>query len=65
MMPKSREHDHLRRQALALVSQLPDNTAEALLVLDHMRDLVLRFLDEPEVVSSASVTAFPASVSSR
>lgn len=33
-----------RRQALTLVSQLPENTADALLVLDAARDLVENFL---------------------
>ena len=62
----AREHDTLRRQAIQLVSQLPDNTADALAVLDHARDLVTGFLDAPDPERlSDNVTAFPASSSSR
>jgi hypothetical protein len=39
-MAKSKEHFHLRFQAVVIASRLPDNTAEALLVLDYARDLV-------------------------
>ena len=46
-MPNSQEHSHLRRQAIVIVSQLPDNTAEALTVLDYARHLVTEFLEEP------------------
>ena len=63
-MPK--EHDSLRRQAIQITAQLPDNTADALAVLNHARDLVTGFLDEPEVVRpSDNVTVFPASSNSR
>lgn len=37
-----------RRQALTLASQLPDNTADALLVLQSMQELVERFLIGPD-----------------
>ena len=36
-MSKSKEHNHLRFQAVVIASQLPDNTADALLVLDYAR----------------------------
>lgn len=63
-MPK--EHNHLRRQAIQITAQLPDNTAEALAVLDYARDLVTGFLEEPEPEPvSTNVTDFPASASSR
>ena len=55
---KTKEHSHLRRLAIQIVSQLPDNTPDALAVLDHARDL--EFLDEPETEVSDNVTAFPA-----
>lgn len=63
-MPK--EHDGLRRQAIQIVSQLPDNTADALAVLNHARDLVTGFLDDAGAPGlSDNVTAFPASSNSR
>ena len=64
MTPKSREHDHLRRMAVQIASQLPDNTAEAMIVIDHLRELVL-FMEGGGDGVSSNVTAFPASVSSR
>jgi hypothetical protein len=45
-MSKSNEHIHLRFQAVVIASQLPDNTAEALLVLDYARHMVVDFLDD-------------------
>jgi hypothetical protein len=55
---KSQEHHHLRRQAVLIASQLPDNTVEALLVLDYARDVVVEFLDDsPDIPDN--VTAFP------
>ena len=44
-MSKSNEHIHLRFQAVVIASQLPDNMAEALLVLDYARHMV-EFLDD-------------------
>ena len=49
-MSKSNEHIHLRFQAVVIASQLPDNTAEALLVLDYARHMV-EFLDDSSGVS--------------
>ena len=46
-----KKHIHLRFQAVVIASQLPDNTAEALLVLDHARQMVVEFLDDPSGVS--------------
>ena len=40
-----KEHIHLRFQAVVIASQLPDNRAEALLVLDYARHMVEEFLD--------------------
>jgi len=48
-MAKSKEQ--LRFQAVVIASQLPDNTTEALLVLDYARDLVVEFFDDPSGVS--------------
>ena len=57
MKSQSQEHNHLRRQAVLIASQLPDNTAEALLVLDYARDVVVEFLDDLSGVSD-NVSAF-------
>ena len=51
LMSESRQHTHLRFQALVIASQLPENTTEALLVLDYARHMVMEFLDEPSCVS--------------
>jgi hypothetical protein len=45
-MSNSKEHIHLRFQAVVIASQLPDNTAEALLVLDYARHMVVKFWDD-------------------
>jgi hypothetical protein len=45
-MSKSNEHIHLRFQAVVIASQLPDNTAEALQVLDYARHMVVEALDD-------------------
>lgn len=37
----------LRRTAIALVSQLPDDNDEANRVLDHARELIATFLRDP------------------
>ena len=50
-MSKSKEHTHLRFQALVIASQLPENTTEALLVLDYARHMVMEFLDGSSAVS--------------
>jgi hypothetical protein len=60
-----REHDGLRRQAIQITAQLPDNTADAIKVLDYARDLVTGFLDAAEPSAEGNVTPFPASASSR
>jgi len=52
-MAKSKEHFQLRFQAVVIASQLPGNTAEALLVLDFARDLVVEFFDDPSDVSDS------------
>jgi hypothetical protein len=52
-MSKSKEHTHLRFQAVVIASQLPDNTAEALLVLDYARDMVVEFFDDSSEVSDS------------
>jgi len=54
-MQNSLEHSHLRRQAIMIVSQLPDNAAEALTVLDYARHLVTEFLEEPAAGTAAQV----------
>jgi hypothetical protein len=56
-MSKSKELIRLRLQAVVIASQLPDNKAEALLVLDYARHTVLEFFDDSsEVSDSASGT---------
>ena len=50
-MAKSKEHTRLRFQAVVIASQLPDHTAEALLVLDYARQMVVEFWDNPSGVS--------------
>ena len=50
-MSKSKEHIHLRFQAVVIASQLPDDRAEALLVLDYARQMVVEFLDDTSGVS--------------
>ena len=57
LMAKSKEHTHLRFQAVVIASQLPDNTAEALLVLDYARQMVMEFLDDSS--GSPTTKAFP------
>ena len=52
-MSQSKEHIHLRFQAVVIASQLPDNRAEALLVLDYARDMVVEFLDDSSRVSDS------------
>ena len=52
-MSKSKEHIHLRFQAVVIASQLPDNTAEALLVLDYARDMVVEFFDDSSGISDS------------
>ena len=43
-MSISKEHILLRFQAVVIASQLPDNTAEALLILDYARHMVVESL---------------------
>ena len=50
-MSKSEEHIHLRFQAVVIASQLPDNAAEALLVLDYARHMVVEFMGDLSAVS--------------
>lgn len=51
--------DHLRRLALQVVVQLPDSEEEALVVLDHARDL-LRFLYSEDRPKGGVVRLLPA-----
>jgi hypothetical protein len=55
-MSKSKEHIHLRFQAVVIASQLPDNRAEALLVLDYARQMVVKFFDSSGVSDRVSGT---------
>lgn len=53
-----------KRQAMTLVSQLPDATADALLVLQAAKELVETFLAEQDgegLKRAANVLSFPAS----
>lgn len=62
----SKKHSGLRRQAVQITAQLPDETADALTVLDHARNLVVGFLDEPEPMADAdNVTVFSALAKAR
>jgi hypothetical protein len=47
----SKSKKHMRFQAVVIASQLPDNMAEALLVLDYARQMVVEFFDDPSGVS--------------
>ena len=63
-MSRSKEDNiHLRFQAVVIASQLPDNTAEALLVLDFARHMVVEFLSDASAgsnsVSGAADTPAP------
>lgn len=50
---QDRSHDAwLRRQALQIGSQLPENPADARVVLNHMMELVDTFLDKPTAAKS-------------
>ena len=53
-MSESKKHIHLRFQAVVIASQLPDNRAEALLVLDYARQMVEEFLDDSSGVSDSA-----------
>ena len=50
-MSKSKEH--MRIQAAVIACQLPDNRAEALLVLDYARHMVVEFWDDSSGVSDS------------
>ena len=52
-MSKSKEHIHLRFQAVVIASQLPVDRAEALLVLDYARHMVVEFLDDSSGISDS------------
>ena len=53
-MSRSKEDNiHLRFQAVVIASQLPDNTAEALLVLDFARRMVVEFLGNSSAGSNS------------
>jgi hypothetical protein len=47
------ETDWRRRHALTLASQLPDNNADALVILDLVRELVVSFLQADAVPEPA------------
>jgi len=55
-MANSKEPVHLRFQAVVIASQLPDNTAEALLVLDYARHMVMELLHDSSGVSGTIET---------
>ena len=57
-MYKSEELVHLRFQAVVIASQLPDDRAEALLVLDYARHMVEEFLDSSSGVADSDPTEF-------
>ena len=59
-MSEPKEHIHLRFQAVVIASQLPDNRAEALLVLDYARHMDEECLDNSSGVSDNVQRSFPA-----
>ena len=60
------EHNDMRRRAIQMVSELPQNTAFAMMVLDYEEEFLLGFLDEGlEEETSSNVTAFSAAAKSR
>ncbi len=54
-----------KRHAIQIVAQLPENTQDALMVLDLARELVERFLVDAQPARPMEVALFPASVNSR
>ena len=63
------EQAWLRRHAVQIAAQLPENPADALVVLDFARLLVVEFLspvhDLADRAVGGDVLAFPAAASSR
>lgn len=59
------KQDWRKRHALQVVSQLPEDTTDALAVLAHARDFVLWSREDAEEPPSATIKAFPASINSR
>jgi hypothetical protein len=57
-MYKSKDPIHLRFQAVVIASQLPDDRAEASLVLDYARHMVEEFLDSSSGVADSDPTEF-------
>ena len=58
-----KEHVHLRFQAVVIASQLPDDMAEALLILDYARHMVVESLHSSGVsdnVQRVSIQTQPA-----
>lgn len=60
----------LRRQAVQIVAQLPEDPNDAVVVLELARNLVEGFLKDPQPAlalerPAGAVLAFPASASSR
>ena len=53
------KQDWRKRQALQLVSQLPDGTIDALAILDHARDFVLWSREDADGPSSAVAQGHP------
>ena len=62
-MSNPKEHVHLRFQAVVIASQLPDDMAEALLILDYARHMVVESLHSSGVsdnVQRVSIQTQPA-----
>lgn len=49
----------LRRQAIQLAGQLPEDTKDARLVIEYMKQLVDSFIDEQRTASEKSGTVTP------
>ena len=52
-MSMSKSKEHMRFEAVVIAMQLPDNRAEALLVLDYARDMVVEFFDDSSGISDS------------
>ncbi len=63
------DHNWRRRHAIQIVAQLPENTEDALVVLELAKQLVEDFLQGSQarapLATPAEVLAFPASANSR
>lgn len=64
MKPRASSREHCRRLAAQIFTQLPEDRAEALLILRYVRD-IMRYLGEtwPAAANSNAILPFPAPTS--